>query len=74
MAIIDHTVKGVVGIADQQALMPFADAKVKAIMVIISDILMIGAKWGIATDVETRFVINVLCENGNRYEGKQNKQ
>ena len=49
-------------------------AQIESIMVIIGDVFMLFAKRSVVTEVETGFVIKVLCENRYRYEGKQNKQ
>ena len=60
MGVIDHAVEGVVGIADHEALMPLPDAQVETVMVIVGDVVVPFAEWGIAPEVESRFEIESL--------------
>ena len=41
--------------------MPFPDAEVGPIMVILSNIIVLGTEWSVMPKVETRFEIEVLC-------------
>ena len=58
--------------------MSFPDAYVQSIMVIISNVFVVGAEWSVMPKVEARLVIKVLPKtlrrNGNRCSDEKQKQ
>ena len=60
MGIIDDTVKSVVGIANHQAVIVPSDIELKSILVIICNVFVLWAEWGIMPNFDTGFIIRRL--------------
>lgn len=69
--VVYYAVEGVVRVADEETLLPFPDAQVHSIMMIVGDIIVVGAERRVTPKVESWLVMEVLCPTETLREQQQ---